>query len=138
MSVGRRGFLRLIAAAPVAGPVVAREAAKNAGIAAVGLGVDGHGPSEGSCYPSNPKSEQDWFLEAAKRVFSKGWEDEQRERMRDWYPARLDPDLACSRAFSLSTALRIQRDRNINERIRRERDEARRNYLRVFGFEFIA
>lgn len=100
MAVARRGFLRLLAAAPV------------------------------------PASEGDWVKSVAKRVFSKAWEDEQRETMREWYPARLDPDLASSRSLSLSAALRIQRDRNIEGRIRRERADAQRNYLRVFGLEF--
>lgn len=139
MSVGRRGFLRLLAAAPVAVPVAAREAAQKAGVGAVGLGIEDFGPTtSGQCWPADPASEGDWITQNAKRVFSKAWEQEQRESARGWYPARLDPDLAASRSLSLSAALRIQRDRNTQNRIDRERADAKRNYLRVFGLEFIA
>lgn len=136
--MNRRSILKLFGAAPVGLPVVAREAASKAGIGALGLA-----PDEG-CYPmagsfgSNPASEADWVTQTAKRVFSKDWENEERMRMREWYPSKLDPDLASSRSLSLSAALRIQRDRNIENRIRNERESARRSYLRVVGFDFIA
>lgn len=137
MSVGRRGFLRLLAAAPVAAPVVAREAAQKAGVGSIGLGVGEEFPPSAGQNWGVPTDENDWVRSRMKQVLSKAWEDEERESMRDWHPSRLDPDLAASRSLSLSAALRIQRDRNIENRINRARDDAKRNYLRVFGLEFV-
>lgn len=139
MTVARRSFLRLLAAAPVAAPVVARDAAAKAGIGAVGLGIDNYGPPvSGQCYPAEPASEREWIAGNIKRVLSKAWEQEQRDSMRHWYPSRLDPDLAASRSLSLSAALRLQRERDVESNIDRERADAKRHYLRVFGLEFIA
>lgn len=137
MSVGRRGFLRLLAAAPVAAPVVAREAAQKAGIGTVGLGVDQYS-SSGSCGPSPSNDEGEWLTGWCRRVLSKEWEEEKRREGKSWLPTRLDPDLAASRSLSLSAALRIQQDRNIERRIRREREDAQSRYLSFFKMRFIA
>jgi hypothetical protein len=135
VSVGRRGFLRLLGAAPVALPVVAREAATKAGIGAVGVGMSG--APEASYGGSITSSEGDWIASVAKRVFSKDWEDEERERLKRWNVTSLDPDLASSRSLSLSAAMNIQRARNIEKRIASERADARRSYLRHFKVDFL-
>lgn len=131
MSLARRGFLRLIAAAPVAAPVMAREAASRAGVAALGSGYP-------MCDPAVPSqnSEGDWVTSVAKKVFSKAWEDEQRERVGKWSVSILDPDLASSRSLSLSAAMRLQRERNIERYIANERFDAQRSFFRVFNREF--
>jgi hypothetical protein len=136
MSVARRRFLRLMAAAPVAAPVVAREAAQKAGIGAVGLGVDQFGPAVPGDGQSNASSEREWLLGWCKRVFTSEWEEEKRREGRNWPPSRLDPDLAASRSLSLSAAMRIQQDRNIERRIASEREEASRRYFGLFKTEF--
>lgn len=133
--VARRGFLKLLGAAPVALPVAAREAASKAGISTLGL-MDGSGPSVSYGGPV-PHSEGDWVADTCKRVFSKAWEMEQREQMRRWLPQKLDPDLACSRSLSLSAALNIQRERNIERRIRDERQDAANSYKRFFKIPFL-
>jgi hypothetical protein len=137
MSVGRRGFLRLLAAAPVAAPVVAREPAQKAGVGAIGLGVDQLIPA-GSSGQSLSSDEGVWLTDWCRRVLSKEWEAEKRREGKSWLPSRLDPDLASSRSFSLSAALRIQQDRNIELRIRREREDAQSRYLSFFKMRFIA
>jgi catalase (peroxidase I) len=136
MSVARRGFLRLMAAAPVAAPVVAREAAQKAGLGVVGLGVDQFGPGSSGCVPANPSSERDWLMSWCKQVFTAEWEEEKRREGKSWWPSKLDPDLAASRSLSLSAAMRIQQDRNIERRIASEREEASRRYFGLFKTEF--
>ena len=136
MSVGRRGFLRLLAAAPVAAPVVAREAAQKAGVGVVGLGIDQYA-SPGSCGSSPSNDEGVWLTDWCRRVLSKEWEAEKRREGKTWLPSRLDPDLASSRSLNLSAALRIQQDRDIERRIRREREEAQSRYLSFFKMRFI-
>lgn len=136
MSVGRRGFLRLIAAAPVVAPVAAREAAQKAGIGVVGLGVDAYSSGPNASIGSAPSDEREWLTSWCKRVFTDEWEAEKRREGKAWLPARLDPDLASSRSLSLSAALLIQRDRDIERRIAREREEAGRRYFGLFKTEF--
>lgn len=138
MSVGRRGFLGLLAAAPVAGPVMAREAAQKAGIGSVGS----YGAMESArdmCMPSSSSSGDDkgWAERSVKRVFDQAWLKEKRE----WFTIHrnvgaLDPDLASSRSFSLSTAVRLQREREYQRFVVREQEEAKQSFLKAFGFEF--
>ncbi len=137
MSANRRGFLRLIAAAPVAAPVIAREAAQKAGVGVVGLGVGQFATgSAGNPSPSSSHDEREWLTGWCKRVFSADWEAEKRREGKGWMPSRLDPDLASSRSLSLSAALRIQQDRDIERRITREREDAGRRYFGMFKTEW--
>lgn len=133
MSVGRRGFLRLIAAAPVAAPVVAREAAQKAGISSLAAGMP-EAPYGGATGAHS--GEGDWIKDTCKRVFSREWEETRREQMMTYLPNRLDPDLASSRSLSLSAALLIQRDRNIERNIECERADALRSFRRFFKTDF--
>ncbi len=135
MSLARRGFLRLLGAAPVALPGVAREAATKAGIGQAFAPEIGFGSPQG--YPANPASEGEWITSICERVFSKEWEKEERERRKNWHVSNLDPDLASSRSLSLSAAMIIQRQRNIDRSIASEREEAKRNYLRFFKVDFL-
>lgn len=137
MTANRRGFLRILAAAPVAGPVVARDAAKRAGVASVGIGVDQFVPgSSGRSSPSVHDGEREWLIGWCKSVFSAEWEAEKRREGKNWQPSRLDPDLASSRSLSLSAAMRIQQDRDIERRISREREDAQRRYFGLFKTEW--
>jgi hypothetical protein len=136
MSVGRRGFLRLLAAAPVAAPVVAREAAQKAGVTSLGLGAEL--ASQGISGPSPYGGEKEWVSSWCREVLSKGWADERRKAILSSSVGRLDPDLASSRSLSLSAAMRMQRERDAERSIANERESARRRYLKLFGMEFIA
>lgn len=135
--MNRRGILKLFGAAPVGLPVIAREAAAKAGI---GGTLSGPVPSVGSYMGQaggEPASEKDWVRDWCKQVFTSAWEEEKRREMRGWQPERLDSDLASSRSMSLSAALRIQTERNIERRIAREREEARLRYAKLFKMDFL-
>lgn len=136
MSIARRGFLRILGAAPVAAPVIAREAAAKAGLNVSGLGSSGMGMPIGEGGLTSSSEDGGWAIRACQKVFSKQWEDEKRREMLRWKPDRLDPDLASSRSFSLSTALRIQRERNIERYIQGEREDAQARFFGVFGEAF--
>jgi hypothetical protein len=136
VNVQRRGFLGLLAAAPIAGPVIAREAAASAGAMPVGssFAIDA---MRSDCTPCSPSSNKEWAEQTIKRVFDRKWIDERRE----WYLKRrvvgvLDPDLASSRSFSLSTAIRIQRQRDFERYLAVEQEEAKSTFLSAFGFEW--
>ena len=133
MAVARRGFLRLLAATPVAAPLVAREAAQKAGISTFAAGMPDV-PYGGSAPPSS--GEGDWIKDTCKRVFSREWEETRREQMMAYLPNRLDPDLASSRSLSLSAALLIQRARNIERNNECERADALRSFKRFFKVDF--
>lgn len=136
MSVQRRGFLKLLASAPVAAPVVAREAAHKAGIGSLGVGAEM--ASQGISGPSPYDGEKEWVSTWCREVLSKGWADERRKDILRSPVSRLDPDLASSRSLSLSAAMRMQRERDAERSIANERESARRRYLKLFGMEFIA
>lgn len=128
--MNRRGLLRLLGAAPVALPVVAREAAAKAGIGTLGLAAP--------AYPSQPcgsAEDESWVGDWVKRVFSKEFEKEAQRNVGS--VGTLDPDLASSRSFSISTAVRIQRERNVTRYIAGERERASERYLKAFGIPFI-
>jgi len=141
MSVGRRGFLRLLAAAPVAVPVVAREAAQKAGLSADAAGsiYDQAAKNYGGPFATGSSGpDPDWCRSWAKRVFSQDWVDQTRREIGRRHPWPLDPDLAASRSLSLSAAMRIQRERNIAKEIDREQSAAREQFFRALGFHFDA
>lgn len=135
MNANRRGFLRLIAAAPVAAPVVAREAAQKAGVGSIGAVMDAY-PTGSSGNQASSGGEREWLASWCKSVFSAEWEAEKRREGKNWQPSRLDPDLASSRSLSLSAAMRIQQDRDIERRISREREDAQRRYFGLFKTEW--
>lgn len=82
-------------------------------------------------------SDRGWAEQTIKRVFDPKWIAQRRE----WYTKRrvvgvLDPDLASSRSFSLSTAVRMQRERDFERFMIAEQEEARASWLSAFGFEW--
>lgn len=131
MSVARRGFLRLMAAAPVAAPVVAREAAQKAGITALGYGNPMPVPGNQSCGGGN-----DWIKDWAKNVFSAAWKEARWQEMKSNPVGTLDPDLASSKSLSLSAAVRMQRERNFARVVESERRSAADRFRKAFGFDF--
>lgn len=122
----RRSFLQGLVAAPVAAPVIARDAAEKAGLAKLGgFGASGAGIGSGNG--------GGWDVSWVKIVFSETFEDELRETMR---VHRLDPDLACSRSLSLATAMRIQKEREVQRALKERRSDAARTYKRITGQEW--
>lgn len=112
--IGRRKLLGFLAATPVA----MREAAKAAGVSD-GLSSGGAirsyrgGPISDDFSPP-PDIGSHWATKALKNVVSGGFRS---ELEREWRVSILDPDLASSRSFSLSAAMRIQRNRDIERQI---------------------
>lgn len=131
MSVARRGFLRLIAAAPVAAPVVAREAAQKAGVTALGYGMP-MPPTGGQSIGNGT----DWIRDWTREVFSAAWKEARWHEFKSNPVGALDPDLASSKSLSLSAAVRIQRERNFARAIEGERRSALDRFKKAFGFDF--
>lgn len=118
--IGRRSFLRLLGVAPVAAPVAAKAAAGElmAASSVTGIGVlpsmtaasadyFGSSPAETGDYEKNE-------MKALKAIIKGAWpvhvEDRIRRNAQD--VRCLDPDLASNRSMSLSTKVRLQRERN--------------------------
>jgi hypothetical protein len=128
-SMARRGFLRFMAAAPVALPVAAKEAAAGMGLQGLlgGASFGTNMPEAGGCnpigYPQDacaPVNAADWLKQRLTELMS----DESMERMRHdaKHAARyLDPDLAAMRSVSPSFAYGRQIDRHVDRRIAGER-----------------
>ena len=129
----RRGFLRLLAAAPVAAPVIAREAAAKAGVTAMGYGMPGASSPYGEAICGSSES---WVADWAKNVFSQAWKDDRWEEISRNPVGALDSDLASSRSLSLSAAVRLQKQRNFERSVVQEQRNASSRYLKAFGFEF--
>lgn len=132
MSVARRGFLRLMAAAPVAAPVVAREAAQKAGVTALGYGMPMGGGQPGQSVGGG----NDWIRDWAKDVFSAAWKEARWQEIRSNPVGALDPDLASSKSLSLSSAVRIQRERNFARMIESERRSVSKRFKEAFGIDY--
>lgn len=123
-SMARRAFLRFAAAAPVALPVAAKEAAASMGLqgalgagAQIGMGLAGQtvGYAD-NCKDASPINHVDWLKQRMTDLLS----DENLERIRMQEAAqlsRLDPDLASMRSVSPSFARHRQIDRNVNRAV---------------------
>lgn len=134
-AVARRSFLRLLAAAPVALPVAAREAASKAGLTALGYGMP-IAPS-GASAGHSVRSGNDWIKDWAATAFSSAWKADRWEDFRNGPVGALDTDLACSRSFSMATAIRIQRQRNFERSVTAEQRSVLKRFKESFGFDFI-
>jgi hypothetical protein len=123
--MNRRSILRMFAAAPIAAPVIAREATAKAGIGAFGLG-------DPSGYGSQPLSQAyegtatlntawDWKADILGKIDRLTSRDERDKLFRNTTVTRLDPDLASSRSLSLSAAITIQKWRIVDRQIDHEK-----------------
>jgi hypothetical protein len=130
VTVGRRSFLGLFAASPLAAKVAAdKMIADAAGFAAgadVGLGGKADIIHFGGGLPSSDKAsapltasqkatKTNWLL---KRFGIPRWEEE-RIRIENRPVHYLDPDLAALKSFSMSVKIATQRERNIEREIAR-------------------
>lgn len=122
----RRGFLGFLGGAAVAGPGMVKGAAAQ-GMEAMNLGqvsglmggmstggyysneTDPAPPSSSSALP--PTDPRHWVQRQLTDFLGQTAEDLWEQRLRTQVQS-LDPDLAVNRSFSLSTKIRIQRDRN--------------------------
>lgn len=108
----RRGFLGLLGAAPLVGPLAAKSMAAKASADLAGVSTSGLVPSlEAPCSPGNG------LIEARKRLaFLKAFgipspmkESIEKQARR---VTALDPDLAANRSMSLSMKMHLQYKRN--------------------------
>lgn len=114
----RRSFLKFLGAAPVAAPVVAREAAARAGVS-VGMPVTSAlTGASGAVMGGSISASKSWTDEAVRFLSASAAGKRDLARKEDFFRhefgSRLDPDLASSRSLSLSAAIRIQRERNLD------------------------
>lgn len=125
-SLARRGFLRLMSAAPFAGKAVAEEAAARlSGVVASGAGnhlIGAELPQSGrSALPDMTERHYraayqiPGLREAAETILY-------REQMRE--VSFIDPDLAVLKSFSLQAKITFQRQRNVQRYIERQQNEA--------------
>ena len=110
----RRGFLKGVGGAAVAGPAVAKEAMANAGV-----GVFGSDPTlEGFADPCMPSP---WFVERdgllAKLNGKIPDHVMQKIRRRSQHVSHLDPDIASLHSVSLTAKVSMQRKRQLAKEI---------------------
>lgn len=111
----RRGFLRLIGAAPVALPVAAKEAAVSMGLSGpIGAASAAHpGGSPGAA------ADKSWVMRRLAEMYSP--EKQAEFRMQARHNARvLDADIAAMRSISPSTAFTIQVEREMSRILKTE------------------
>lgn len=137
--MNRRSILKLIGAAPVAAPVVAREGAKAAGVSEFGWGpaysLSG-APDTGS--PVNVSGDHwQWLRKQVADALSGKHDADIIQEVMQGSVSVLDPDLAGSRSLSLSAAIRIQKERNIERRIRNNRERWLSSFKRETGMDWI-
>lgn len=104
----RRGFLKLLGAAPIAAPVVAKDAAQKIGLeGALGGNIGPHFDGPMGVPDGDHRS---WIKKALSRFWSPA-QKRQRAESAEWMARRLDPDLASMRSLSPAAAYRIQYER---------------------------
>lgn len=131
----RRSFLRALAAAPVAAPVIAREATQKAGIPALGCGPSTWVGAMGGA--PVPTDQGGYAASRLRELFDPAWERQQRESAARNGVSRLDPDLASARSFSLSAAIRMQRERDVEREIKNSRDYWLREFKNATGMDWL-
>lgn len=129
--LARRGFIGALWALPA----IAKAGAAKAGLKPpYATGMMGVPEASGfGAYPSPPTSGYDTLLGDLRALIS----PENRQRMRDgWHSVScLDPDLAANRSMSISAVVRIQRERDIDRSIARERSWIERRAKEQFGID---
>ena len=122
----RRGFLKLIGAAPVALPVAAKEAAVSMGLSGpIGVGaagqMAGYANSVGFPTPNDPNGEATYLKERLAEIMNP--DNLRRLRSEARHEARqLDADIAAMRSISPSAAYAMQIERVVERRVREERN----------------
>lgn len=131
----RRGFLKALAAAPVAAPAIAAEAVAGGGLGSsagkIAMPAVGSGAFFGDT--SGPiNDETQWARGQLAKLAGRSREQKEHERLQ-FTPDGIDPELAGMRSLSLSAKVRMSRDRQY------ERYNERRNrnlIARIAGWCF--
>lgn len=138
MQIARRGFLGFLGAAPIAAPVMAREAAAKAGLGEVvafskGAAELSNNPWAERLQVVDQKGHAKWLAEQVKNIMSP---ERRREAARLLVVKRLDPDLASSRSLSLSAAMRIQKERLIEAHLAQEAERWKLDFKQLVGVDW--
>ena len=133
MKLGRRGFLKAVAAAPVAAPVVAKEAAAKMGMGG-GAGLIGGAnyAMPPSAYPMAVPEDRGSYLNRMLKELDSGDRDHDIANDAKYAGRTLDCDLASLRSVSVSFAYQTQRARHVVE-IKRQRRESILRELEAIG-----
>jgi len=142
-AVGRRGFLRVLGLAPIAGKAVADKAIADAtgfnALGSVGLQRYGNPDAPSPLNVADAAKRRSSLLNFFSRFRLPQWEIDQIRR--DTAVYALDPDIAALRSFSMSVKICMQRERNVARRIEQlERqpayEELRLKFQERHGFWF--
>lgn len=114
MKVARRGFLSLLAAAPMAVPVAVKDAAAKMGLSAVTGPGEMMGSIGGNSPVGNGYDEAGYITQSIKEFWSPQVAADRAEQARS-RASRLDPDLAAMRSVSPAWAHRVQTARCLRE-----------------------
>ena len=126
----RRGVLSLLAGSAVAGPQMAKSAIASGmeGLSLSGVGMfggsfGGYGVDPAQTLHSENYDPTEWPRKELADFLGRSMEEKRRRRL-EMHVNQLDPDIAVMNSLSLTTKVRMQRDRNF------ERSEAeQRGYL---------
>jgi hypothetical protein len=116
----RRGFLKLMGAAPIAAPVMAKEAAANM-VAELPITGAKIGASLSPSQPGGPPpSNIGWAVKDLRRLFTMSAQELARRKQLTSVHT-LDADLASLRSIALWKRVQMQRDRNFERDIANEK-----------------
>lgn len=128
--MNRRGFLKFLPAAVIGGKQAAAEAAEKLALGNVGaLGSVGFPPSVGMIHSPDSSDSTTWARRNLTRLLDPRWLEQRREQIG---VAVLDPDLASMKSLSLSVRISMQKDRNFEREISRERSYLEKVIAGVF------
>jgi hypothetical protein len=127
----RRGFLGFLAGGSVAGPGMVKQAA-SATLADMSL----QGLTTGGMGMQVPEIVDDSYNDYPTRIAKLALRSqaEHRERQRQQYVGRLDPDLATFRSFALHTKIRVQKRRDYWRGIENEKSWLQRRIEGIFDW----
>jgi hypothetical protein len=136
MSIARRGLFKMIGGL-AALPVAERAATKLAAVDTSTFANLAHAPSLSIGGLSSDQGNWEWVKNRVKEALS----DSERARIEEdikFAALPLDPDLASSRSLSLSAAMRIQRERQIERRLTAQRRYWLREFKQATGTEWLS
>lgn len=84
-----------------------------------------------------PADQGGYAASRLRELFDPAWERQQRESAARNGVSRLDPDLASARSFSLSAAIRMQRERDVEREIKNSRDYWLREFKNATGMDWL-
>lgn len=115
----RRGFLALLGTAPIAAPVVAKEAAVAAGLTSLGPSAAMGGMIAASGSYGAPMPQVEWLKESIS-LFGSDQKKRERKDRADGHARILHPNIASLRSVSPSAAYAINKEHLLAEIERRD------------------